>query len=311
MIHAYAVEPEVAVSWTDRRAFRAICDRFGVGTPRAFLEFPKFSKWKRSVHQAAVAADLDEVDSMRLDELFQLFDQARVRRPGTTYDGERTWLENAEVEYSRHPFAAIIAMANPRSRSEVLLESAVGESTNQLWHRESAATPPRRADDLAKAVRAMLQNCRQLHLIDPHFNTGNPRHQRVLEAFMHVICSGPHGTSVKVVVHCEQKSSLLHFEDEAAKLAPRIAAGARIQFRRLVRRAGGEKLHNRYLLTDLGGVVFGTGLDDGKENETEDINLMSARQYDRRWQQYVAGNEFKEADTPAPIVGSRTARGRR
>ena len=42
-----------------------------------------------------------------------------------------------------------------------------------------------------------------------------------------------------------------------------------MKVRRLKQKQDGEKLHNRYILTDLGGVTFGTGLDEGKKGETD------------------------------------------
>jgi len=36
----------------EREEFRFVHDKFGLGTPRALLELPAFSKWKRAVYAA-------------------------------------------------------------------------------------------------------------------------------------------------------------------------------------------------------------------------------------------------------------------
>ncbi len=53
MIHAYALEPRLVASWGRREEFRFVHDKFGLGMPRAMLELPAFSKWKRAVYAAA------------------------------------------------------------------------------------------------------------------------------------------------------------------------------------------------------------------------------------------------------------------
>ena len=51
-------------------------------------------------------------------------------------------------------------------------------------------------------------------------------------------------------------------------------------------REGGEKLHNRYILTGIGGVSFSTGLDEGDLGQTDDVSRLSADTYSQRWDDY-------------------------
>ena len=51
-------------------------------------------------------------------------------------------------------------------------------------------------------------------------------------------------------------------------------------------RPGGQKLHNRYILTGLGGVSFHHGLDTGAEGETDASNRLDLDQYILRCKQY-------------------------
>ena len=69
-------------------------------------------------------------------------------------------------------------------------------------------------------------------------------------------------------------------------LPRRIPDGVQLVLLRLRERPGGQRLHNRYILTDLGGVVFGAGLDDGEDGETDDVALMDRAQSQLRWAQH-------------------------
>jgi len=269
------------------------------------LEFPVFKKWRRAVFGAATALQLSQEDMKRVEELFRILGERRCRRADSIYDGLRTWLENAEQEYDRRPFAAILATANPRGRSEVLQENQLVPSEPR-WGCAVGANPARTPESLAGALSAMLVNCRSLHLIDPHFGPENPRHRRVLEAVIGVLSEN--GVVPQIVrVHCSEKSDLAFFESEAARMANRLPIGITVEFVRWRQRVGGDRLHNRYVLTDLGGVLFGVGLDAGAEGETDDVVLLPRDQYNFRWAQYVeSGRAFEQVDTPASIRGTRT-----
>jgi hypothetical protein len=306
VIYAFAIEPQLAASWGRREEFRFIHDKFGLGTPRVLLELPKFSKWKKAVYEAATEIALSPEDVKRIEELFRLFGEHRHRRADAMYDGLLTWLENAEREYARKPFAGILATENPRNCEAVLLADQLSAGSPR-WAREAGASPERTPEGLALALSAMLTNCRQLHLVDPHFGPENARHRRVLEALMAIL--GDNGLSLELVrIHCSEKSTLEFFEQEAARMGARLPQGISVEFVRWREKAGGDRLHNRYVLTDVGGVLLGVGLDAGQAGETDDLLLLPLAQYKRRWEQYVMNDgSFEQVDKPCTVHGARVA----
>ena len=304
MIHAFALEPDIVATWGKLEEFRFIHDKFGLGTARVLLELPAFSKWKKAVYNAATRLGLSQEDMKRIEELFRLFGEHKHRRADSVYDGVLSWLENAEREYARRPFAGIVATNNARNHEAVLISEQL-VATNPRWSCERGASPSRTPEALALALSAMLTNCRQLHLVDPHFGPENARHRKVLEALIAVVADN--GLVLDVVrIHCSEKSQLAFFEQEAGKMAPRLPNGIAIEFVRWRQKAGGDRLHNRYVLTDVGGVSLGVGLDAGDAAETDDLLLLPRAQYGLRWSQYVDANgAFDCVDRPATIVGTR------
>jgi hypothetical protein len=153
----------------------------------------------------------------------------------------------------------------------------------------------------------MLGNCTEMHLVDPHFNPEKARFRRVLEALLEVVAES--NASLRVVrVHCIAANlGLAFFEQEAAKMAGSLPNGVTIAFSRWKeKQQGGEKLHNRYVLTNIGGVSLGVGLDEGEPGETDDVHLLTREQYRLRWEQYVGPNgAFACADLPTSVRGTR------
>ena len=107
-----------------------------------------------------------------------------------------------------------------------------------------------------------------------------------------------------VRVHSLAKSTLEFFEASARQMAARLPSSISVEFARWEQRDGGDLIHNRYVLTDLGGVSFGVGIDAGRDGETDDVQLLAPATYARRWAQYVQNNgELEAIDTPAAVRG--------
>jgi hypothetical protein len=151
----------------------------------------------------------------------------------------------------------------------------------------------------------MVENCDELHLVDPHFGPEMAKWRRVLERILALVAARRSGLPSKICLHCRHKAKLDFFENEASAMAQRIPAGVTLSFKRWAERPGGEKFHNRYLLTDIGGVILGVGLDAGNSGQTDDVNLMDAVQFLKRWDQFNGACAFDLADEPAAIVGTK------
>jgi hypothetical protein len=74
------------------------------------------------------------------------------------------------------------------------------------------------------------------------------------------------------------------------KLPAILPPGRSLTVTVLGQREGGQKIHNRYLLTKFFGASFGTGLDaadDDQSGQTDDICRLSRDQLLERWGQYA------------------------
>ena len=307
MIRAFALEPRLVATWARIEEFRFISDKFGLGTPRVLLEMPAFTKWKRAVFDAAAEIGLSQQDLGRLAELFRAFQEHKCRRPSCRYDGQLAWLLNVETEFARKPFGAILATQNPRRNPGVLVPEQL-LPTNERWNCTGGATPARTPEAFAQAVAEMLLNCDELHFVDQYFRPDDSRHRDVLEAMMSVVALRDAWPRV-IRVHCSDRTSLAFFEHHAARMAATLPSGAVVEFVRWAQRDQGEILHNRYVLTDIGGVSFGVGLDAGRSGESDDVILLPKPVYEKRWAQYARGEGFDCVDNPAAIRGQRV-RGR-
>ena len=308
MIYEYALEPDLVATWTDRHVCRYFMQSFGFGQGRIVSRYP--NSWQRRVWNAFEGTD--DFARVRLTELLARLSERMVQRCNTHWEHDpTTWLENAEHEHGRRSFRAILARANPRNHVGVLTETAVDEDNVSGWAVSHGRPVARNTTEAAEALAPLLRCSSTVIFVDPYFGPERPRYRRPFRAFLdRMVDRRPGENPERVEVHtsAEHTGTEAFFRGECEAELPRcVPEGMRILVRRLSRKPGGEQLHNRYILTDLGGVTFGIGLDDGNEGETDDITLMDRETYELRWSQYV-GNPppgFEQEGLPVEVIGTR------
>ena len=290
MIQEYALEPELVASWHDPLLARFFIDRFGYGTGRVVSRYPK--KWRRLVweaFQATFDATAGDIGRKRIEELLAQLTTPAIRRPGFIWVDAHGWLENAEEENTRRPFHAILARDNPRGQTEVVRLNDVVEGTSEAWNAPGSIVVDRTAGSMADGVAAMLRCATQVFFVDPHFRASRPKFCNPLAAFLRILRSD--APQVTIELHTghvtETAPDWDTFRRECEQHLPDLVpTGLTLTVRRWKNRDGGERLHNRYILTDIGGVQFGVGLDEGDQGTTDDIALLSSESYRRRFAEY-------------------------
>jgi hypothetical protein len=329
MIYEFALEPELVARWHDRNEYLFFDEKFGLRTRRVVAAYPR--NWKRLVWEAfgKSPAAGDQNAQMRMMELIQHLSQNSVRRPGT-FQEIPFWLARAEAEHSERPFRAIIATINPRNQSFVITGRDLVENGHELWNIPDRFPTPRNASEIATAVLPLMQLCRHAVIIEPYFDPGKQRFRRPFAAILATCGKNVCGLeTIQVELHTsidrffedwergefrdldEEAKVYQHYASECqSRLPPLIPKG--VEFKVIVwrQKIDGEKLHNRYLLTNLFGVIFGTGSDESENpdaEESDDIVLLEEGQYHMRYKQYTGTpSAFDRVGKPIPIASQET-----
>lgn len=289
MLYEYALEPDLLSNWKD---FRYFTEKFDIAQGRLISRYPK--RWKKIVYDSL--ANCGEIERKRIEEgLLQI--DARMLKRHHSWERQQDWLANAEAEHERRPFRAIVARLNARQQ-DFVLEGDNLTDNHPLWKGNTSPIVPRTVQEMAACVALLLRASKEILFIDPHFGPENARHRRPLEAFLAAIleqrCDEP---PKKVEVHLSAKSESKFFEDECKRRLPNIVPnGIKVRLVRWQQRDGGEKLHNRYILTDRGGVGLGVGLDDGTPGETDEFKFFDDAVRERRWKQFTSEPAFDFVD---------------
>jgi len=303
MIYEYAVEPTLAVAWAKNQSeFEYYYEKFGLGQSKIMSEFPKFKNWRKQFKQAAAGAQ--DFELQRITALFSLLVERRIIRDGFAYDGTISWLENAETENDRCPFLAILSSENPRKHKWVL--SPLSIKNSNLWKTEEQDYCPRISENMAQLVLPILSNCRELYFIDPHFGAENFRHRRPIEAFLKNMANNRFGKPLPdcIEIHTSNKADSAFFIDTCLEKLPNlIPSGYCVRLKRWIARSGGELFHQRFILSDIGGVEVDPGLDDGKAGESFKVMLLKRKMFEKHWQDFITAPAYDLAEKSLEIVG--------
>ncbi|MBC8125876.1 MAG: translation initiation factor IF-2 N-terminal domain-containing protein [Gloeobacteraceae cyanobacterium ES-bin-144] len=173
----------------------------------------------------------------------------------------------------------------------------------------------RRADTMANTVAPLLEKASHILLIDPHFDGRKRNFIRVLEAMLDRIpfaekCKSQNGIRVEyhlAVKPLLEKAKRAMVEFDMAKFVDETQAAvneirpawARVDFFVWKQQKYGEKLHDRFVLTELGGVMFSVGLDARQNSADRDdpefdyemdgstvVARLGQRLYEKTWADY-------------------------
>ena len=326
MIYEFALDPELVARWHDRKEYLFFEEKFGIRSRRLISTYPK--NWKKLVWKAfeKCPAAQDQNAQARLTELVKFLWENSIKRP-STFPEIFVWLDRAEAEHSERPFHAIVATKNPRNQPFVISAQHFVENGHQHWVIPTEYPTPRNAYDIAGALAPITRVCRRAVLVDPYFAPDKKRFQQSIKAILSSFRDNVFGMGkVQVELHTSidrffedwekednrdekaEKKVYGHFIDICKKGMPELVPeGMNLRLVIWKERNGGKKLHNRYLLTDNFGVMFGTGIDEATNpdsKESDDIVALEEGQYCIRCQQYSEfASAFKIVGKPFVIDG--------
>lgn len=306
MLYEYALEPALLSNWKD---FRYFTEKFGFSQRRLISCYPKH--WKRMVYESLTSCG--EIERKRIEDRLQKLDD-RILKRQHEWDRQCDWLTNAEAEHARRPFYAILARSNPNNRDYVLEEENISED-HPFPASPKSPVIRRVAGEMAACVALLLRAAEKILFIDPYFGPQYLRYQRPLEAFLDAILEQRQGEPpTRIEIHASDRLEAGFFKSECDRHLPKIIPeGISVRLVQWRQKEGGEKLHNRFILTDKGGVRFGVGLDDsdGADGETDEVESLGEETYKFRWAQYASSDPAFDFVDKVDIEGQKPLHGKK
>ena len=286
MIHGYAIDPELIPKLCSRPAMRAFLAEFGLGRPRVPVDVIKHSKWVKKVHLAAGEAGLSQQEKQLLCALIAAL-KPRGRRVVTTgaIPGDQhaeTWMGRAKAAKISSEYAGILSHQSMGDTGVLgWFDMALDDAR---WCQPRGVVAQRTPEAFAEVLGPLLRNSGRIHIVDPYWNSNNARHQGMFLACAHRAATVQRREAVQFTIHCnDDKGAGFLIEAMDEWVTPNLPDAAEVRLWQWPH----DAMHNRYVLTELGGVTLGEGLGAGERSD--DLNLMGKKQYMDRWGQFVHG----------------------
>jgi hypothetical protein len=267
LIKEFAVEPRVMATWEH---FNSLWPDFGAGQGRLISKYPVL--WKSKVDELAERLS-KPVRAKAIREKIRR-DGYKFLDTGRTYHGGDDWLKNALAQMTIQPFHAIIALENPGGSTGVLVAGDF-EKDEPPYQVVTEKFIPRKAAEIAGSARLLLGHCEEVQLVDPYFDPCEPRFSNTFAAMLG-LCEARH---IKVLeIHQKKPDPFKRDVQEShyhRRLAEMVPKGLTLRVYFWSQHPGGEETHPRFLLTELGGIHFERGLDEGEPGMTTLVKPLS------------------------------------
>ena len=267
MIADCAIDPEVFAQW---RHFQSLYEDFGVSRGRLISKYPKKS-WVRTVATRARELVKDgintELQASRIEgrprgERFKW----KVKRPGgREFDPERSWCDNADS--AEPPFDLIIAAGSASCGCRVGAEDLVKDEAPFLWSRQRQVRRTKEA--LVEAARLVISAAETIAIVDPNFRADEPRFNATI---LHLLaelgrCDNQpkrfeiHTNRIRKPGEIFNRGP--HLSQWNTHVVPHLSSGWPLTVCYWDTLPSGGKPHARFLITDLGGLYYDHGIDEG------------------------------------------------
>jgi hypothetical protein len=270
VLFEYAVEPKaIGSNWENCRFWMA---QFGFDRGRLISQFPK--NWFSMVYEAS--AHLKPVERARVEETLRRSKSTKVLRFGRQYDGNMGWIDNALNQQIRDPFHAIVAEENPQGLEFVLRAGDVDES-HPLMIAPHNWEVPRVAANLAAAMAPLLRTAGRILLVDKYFKFDDQNCKETLREMLSISAAGRQ-SCVPFEIHFADHLRCPPIQEIQLRvgrwLQDVIPAGMSVVLFCWKERNGGEDFHDRFLLTDKGGMTIGAGFSASGPHQNAQIGLL-------------------------------------
>lgn len=326
MIYEYAVEPALVARWA-KDGVVGLAGQFGLDQRRVVSDLP--TDWEGEVAAALLeefdyeAGDPDYLQANAFLSALLAFMNAHVVRRGLKFQDGRPWLDQALEVHAQEPFYAILALSPREGHAEVVTERVVDNLHDPRWYLPTVKPTPKTSGDLSAVLAPLLKGATKIVVVDPYFNPRDLAYQEVLAALL-MSASGLRGPgrrlpSVELIVGVSEdrpNGGATPVEAQMANAAgnlcawacqylpPCVPRGMQLTFRCAANFPDGDRLHNRFVLTDFAGASLPYGTQALGALVFDDLSVLYRGQYEERWRQFTRPDRIKTVGAAQVINGT-------
>lgn len=303
MIHEYALEPAVLLSWASNdRDYAEFFREYGLGTPRIISSFPKKKASKlRSYLLRRGPVDEQTLQSRRYTEMVaKLIEAIVLREVPDNCNG--SWGEAAKIENERVPFGVVLSSESIETAKNIT--PGVMYELGSIWNHPDQMNIQRTNEGFIAAISNFPRLATQrIIIIDPFGWKSEAIF--LIQFLINSICGERVNSNMPPIAlfYKEKRGSdnsgsgspsAEHIKEQIVQGLDDGVSNIELHVTELRETAGNDVFHNRCILTEHGGVITGHGIGvSGEEEHTDEAILMRPAIYQKKWNQFIEGKCFE------------------
>jgi len=300
MIYEFAVSPNL---FSNEEEIKFIRESFKMGSGRFISEIPK-KKWFEEIRRIIRSnSENQPIKRKRMLNATEKIFREKILYKRNTQPKEdfSQWADYVITAHKERAFRAIIVDKNPAFTGNYpILKSDIEIVDNEFWSVPRNIIINRDAKSMAEAIKPMIDCSQELILVDKHFKPKEKRFREVLFAILEIIQNRQHSPSIKKIAYhigdnipdMKKHTCIIGdqyekiFEDNCKKhLKDQLPKDIKLEI--VMCPPDADDLHDRFVLSDIGGISFGHGLDeyDGSGRKDVMLSILDELPYKKLWKE--------------------------
>lgn len=308
MLMEHLVEPDFLTKVVgSRRNFNDFLREFSRQSPRVVGQLQKYSKFRRKT--LAVQGELASEDQQgMLIELLNFIEETCLVKRNSGINGEVSFFDNCVSAHQQFPSHVFCLNEQTEQRVEgvnILFSADLNDGIRSLPNQKLVQ---KNLAQMAEVTADFLRLSSNITFVDPYFTSREGMLSPMIKFIELCRTNSPvESKNISILAKlCTKHDSdqpsaqfmldaITNHQDFSSESIESLSVSL------LLEKPQGELLHNRYIISELGALHWGIGLDERHSEVNDDVVMLNEEIFSKRFEQYCELKAFDVSD-PATIT---------
>jgi hypothetical protein len=299
MLVEHLIEPDFLTGVVaSRRNYNDFLREFSRQSPRVVGQLQKFTKFRRKT-LTTQSEQANEDQKGMLIELLNFIEETCLVERCSGIDGNLSFFENcvnAHQQFPSHVFCLNEHMEQRVEGVDILFSSDLNNGISSLSNQKLVQKD---LEKMAEVTADFLRLSSNITFVDPYFSN-RPGMLNPMVKFLELCTTNSPVENKNIAILVKERA----FQPSAKFILDAIinhqaftANGINsLKVISLGENPKGEALHNRYIISELGALLWGIGLDERHSEVNDDVVMLNEELFNKRYGQYCELEAFDVAD---------------
>lgn len=323
MIYEYALDPELIIPWAlNQRDYSEFIEAFGIGTTRIPSIVIPFKRWKSLIMQKT--SSLDDIQAGMVIDLINAIKEKYIDRQGINGEWYENVIKEHNRFPFDYILVKDKSKCNTKKtivQDDIYNDIKIKNVDNKKWDHPTQKLVECTTEKMIQVIQNMLGLASHVILIDPYLGAKRNGEQQNPNIIIELIRASLRNNTAKLPVKFEIIYSSVKSKDKEGKPKYRmnpnkdqiqdgisaedlfykpedlyikldenpdyLSESIDLSVKDIYEKWKGLRIHNRYILTDIGGVILGKGIEPSYFNHKDEFILLNGDIYRQKWKDYI------------------------